>query len=63
MKIFTLAFRKVYEDDSLSTSQGTQTKVVNVANLNLANGLYYFVLVTKSGGHSNQTVMKVLIRQ
>ena len=63
LKIFTLAFRKVYEDDSLPTSQGPQTKVVNVANLNLANGLYYFSLVTKNGGQQSQKVMKVLIRQ
>jgi hypothetical protein len=63
LKIFTLAYRKIYEDDSLPTSEGTQTKVVNVANLNLANGLYYFSLVTKSGGQQNQKVMKVLIRK
>jgi hypothetical protein len=64
LKIFTLSFRKIYEDDTLRTSQGPQPpEVVNVANLNLANGLYYFVLVTKSGGHQNQKVMKVLIRR
>ncbi len=63
LKIFTLAFRKIYENDSLPTSQGTQTQVVNLANLNLANGLYYFVVVSKSGGQQNQTAMKVLIRQ
>ncbi len=63
LKIFTLSFRKIYEDDSLGASQGPQTKVVNVASLNLANGLYYFVFVSKSGGQQNQKVMKVLIRR
>jgi hypothetical protein len=63
LKVFTLAFRKVYEDDSLPTSQGPQTKVVNMYNLKLANGLYYFSLVTKNGGQQSQKVMKAFIRQ
>ncbi len=63
LKIFTLAFRKIYENDGLPTGQGTQTQAVNLVSMNLANGLYYFVVVTKNGGQQNQNVMKVLIRQ
>jgi hypothetical protein len=63
LKIFTLAFRKIYEDDSLQTGQGTYTESVNLTNLNPANGLYYFVVVWKTGGHESQKVMKVLVQR
>jgi hypothetical protein len=63
LKIFTLAFRKVYEDDTLQTGQSTYAESINLANLNLANGLYYFVVVWKTGGHESQKVMKVLIQR
>ena len=64
LKIYTLAYRKIYEDDSLPTGQGSPgPQTLNVTNLNLANGLYYFVLVRKTGSHETQKVMKVLIRR
>jgi len=64
LKIFSLAFRKLYEDDSLPTGQGPQSYSLlgmGQANLNLANGLYYFVIISNVGGQPSQKLMKVLI--
>ena len=64
LKIFTLAYRKIYEDDTLPAGVGPQPPwSLNASNLHLANGLYYFVLVWKNGSHETQKVMKVLIRR
>ncbi|HUO58917.1 MAG TPA: hypothetical protein VMV05_12145, partial [bacterium] len=65
LKIYTVAYRKIYEDDGLPTSQGTQRYGVDFSatNLNLANGLYYFVVVWNRGGQLSQKVMKVLIQR
>jgi hypothetical protein len=64
LKIFTVAFRKIYEDDTLPATQGPQPPwTVNLTNLNLSNGLYYFVIVWKNGGQQSQKTMKVLIRR
>ena len=65
-KVYTLSFRKVFEDDGLPTTQGPQPPYVldfNKVGLNLSNGLYYFVLTWQSGGGQTQKVMKVLIQQ
>ena len=64
MKIFTLAYRKIYEDDTLPAGEGPQAPwSLNAADLNLSNGLYYFVLVWKNGSRETQKIMKVLIRR
>lgn len=65
LKIYTLAFRKVFEDDGLTTAPGSYAYVVNWSSINatLANGLYYFVIETKSGKNLNRKIMKVLIER
>jgi hypothetical protein len=61
VKIFTLSFRKIFEDDNLSTSAGNYTLDWNKAELNIANGLYYVVLYFKSGGQETHQILKLLI--
>ncbi len=64
LKIFTLAYRKIYENDTLPATQGPQLPwAVNMTNLNLSNGLYYFVIIWKNGSQQSQKVMKVLVRR
>jgi hypothetical protein len=63
LKIYTVSFRKVYEDDTLPTGPGPQSKTFNLAYLNASNGLYYYVLVWKNGNRQSQKVMKVLIQR
>jgi hypothetical protein len=65
LKVYSLAFRKVFEDNNLVTTPGTWTYSLdwNGANLNLSNGLYYFVVVWKSGKKETQRVMKVILRR
>src|SRR5208282_5087076 len=65
LKIYSLAFRKVFEDDGLVTAPGSYAYVVNWSSLNatLANGLYYFVIETKNGKNLSRNIMKVLIER
>jgi hypothetical protein len=65
VKIFTLAFRKIYEDDTLSTTVGSDkySLDLNKAGLNIANGLYYVVLYFKTNGSENHQVMKLLVQR
>lgn len=64
LKIYTLAFRKIYEDNGLPNTQGAQPpRSVNLADLNLANGLYYVVLSWKRGDTETRKVMKLLIQR
>ncbi|HVZ79299.1 MAG TPA: cellulase family glycosylhydrolase [bacterium] len=65
LKVYTLAFRKVFEDDNLVITPGTWNYQLdwNNAHLNLANGLYYFVLTWKNGGKETRRVMKVILRR
>jgi hypothetical protein len=63
VKIFTTAFRKIYEDDTLPTAVGQAQYTLDwgKAGLNPANGLYYVVLCFKSGGAETYQVMKLLV--
>ena len=64
LKVFTLADRKIYEDDTAITSLGQHQYILNWSNqgLNIANGLYYLVLAYKTGGvETRQAVMKLLV--
>jgi hypothetical protein len=63
LKIFTPAFRKVFEDDGLATAPGTYTFSLDWSRVQgtLANGLYYFVIETKNGPGLARKIMKVLI--
>lgn len=65
VKIFTISFRKIYEDDTLSTTLGPNKYTLNwdKAGLNIANGLYYVVLYFKTGGQETHQVMKLLIQR
>lgn len=65
VKIFTLAFRKIYEDDSLPTVPGSSKYTLNLGqgDLDIANGLYYVVLEIKAGGLVNRQIMKLLIQR
>ncbi len=65
VKLFTLAFRKIYEDDTLSTVQGQHAYTLNWGNQNpnIANGLYYVVLDFKNGGSETHQLMKLLIQK
>lgn len=65
VKIFTVSFRKIYEDDTLSTVLGPNKYTLDWGKkgLNIANGLYYVVLVYKTGGKETHQVMKLLIQR
>ena len=62
-KLFTLAYRKIYENDGLDPSQGAHVATLDLkdAGLNLSNGLYYLVLEWKNGKQITRQIMKVLI--
>ena len=64
-KIFTVAFRKIYEDDQLSLAPGSHLASLDFpqAGLELANGLYYLVLEIETGGTLTRKVMKVLVER
>jgi hypothetical protein len=63
VKIYTTAFRKVFEQDGLSTQPGTTLVTLDwsTQGIDLANGLYYVVLSSKSGGKETRQVMKMLV--
>jgi hypothetical protein len=65
VKVFTLAFRKIFEDDSLATASGGHLYTLSwgLNNLNVADGLYYVVLTIKSAGNETHKVMKLLVIQ
>jgi hypothetical protein len=65
VKVFTLAFRKVFEADDLLTTLGGHLYRLDwgVTGLNLANGLYYVVVYYQSGGSETHQVMKLLIQR
>jgi hypothetical protein len=64
LKLFTVAFRKIYEDDSLPTNAGGQLYVLDFNKVGtIANGLYYLVLYVKTGGSETHQVMKLLIQR
>jgi hypothetical protein len=62
LKLFTVAFRKIYEDDGLPTAPGGQLYVLDFNKVgSVANGLYYVVLYVKTGGSETHQVMKLLV--
>ncbi len=65
VKLFTVSFRKIYEDDTLPTGMGANKYSLNWSNagLNIANGLYYVVLYFKSGGSETHQIMKLLVQR
>ncbi|HEY5037839.1 MAG TPA: hypothetical protein VIJ93_02085, partial [bacterium] len=64
LKLFSLAFRKIYEDDGLPTSVGGQLYVLDWNKVgSVANGLYYVVLDFEINGQETRKVMKLLIQR
>ena len=64
VKIFTVANRKIFEDDHLDASGGEHLYSLDWAKVgNIANGLYYVVLYYRSGGQETHQVMKLLVRR
>ena len=62
IKIYTTAFRKIYEDNGLATSAGQHLYRVDLSEVGIpANGFYYLVLVEESGGKQTKKVMKLII--
>jgi hypothetical protein len=62
LKLFTLAFRKIFEDNSLSTLPGGQVYTLDFSRMPpLADGLYYVVLEFNYGGAATRQVLKLLI--
>ncbi len=60
-KLYSVAYRKIYENDGLDPSQGVHVAVLDVSGAKLSNGLYYLVLEWKSGSQITRQIMKVLI--
>jgi hypothetical protein len=64
LKLYTVSFRKVYEDDSLATSVKQQFYTLDWNKLgNVANGLYYLVVDEVQGKNETQQVIKLLIQR
>jgi len=62
LKIYTVAFRKIYEDDTLAASAGQHLYALDRDKAgNLSNGLYYLVMDEVSGGKEHPQIFKLLI--
>ncbi len=62
LKLYTVAFRKVYENDHLAATAGQHLYTLGWNQLgNIANGLYYLVVEEVRGGRETHKVMKLLI--
>jgi hypothetical protein len=64
VKIFTLAFRRIFEDYSLDITAGPHLYTLDWNKTgNIANGLYYLVIIDQLGGQQTQKVMKILVQR
>ncbi len=63
VKVFTSAFRKIFEGTGPSIQPGTYLYSWDwsARGLDLANGLYYLVVTAKTGGKETRKVMKLLV--
>ncbi len=63
--IYTLSFRKVYEETSLPTGPGVHPFLFDwkKAGFVPANGLYYLVVTFRSAGQESRKVMKLIVRR
>ena len=61
VKLYTAAFRKVLEQTGPSPQPGTTWVTLDWSRTNLANGLYYVVVASKTGGKETRQVMKLLV--
>ena len=64
LKLFTVSFRKVYDDPNLSATAGEHLYTLSWSQVSsFANGLYYLVIEDQSGGTQTRKVMKLFIRR
>ena len=64
VKLFTVSFRRVYEDWDWDITPGSHVYTLGLDQLgDPANGLYYLVVEDFSGGAEKMKVMKVLIER
>ncbi|HJT23551.1 MAG TPA: cellulase family glycosylhydrolase, partial [bacterium] len=66
LKVYTLSFRKIYENNNLDNGQTNPFPIYTLSwdqIGNVANGLYYIVIVEKRGRHQTQKVLKLLVRR
>ena len=65
LKIFTTAFRKIFEDEQLPNGAGQHLYKLDwdKTRLNIANGLYFGVIYFKSDSGEIRKAMKILIRR
>jgi hypothetical protein len=61
VKLYTAAFRKVLEQTGPSTLPGVTLVTLDWSQTGLANGLYYVVVASKTGGKETRQVMKLLV--
>jgi hypothetical protein len=65
LKVYTTAFRKLYENADVPAEAGVHLYTLrwDRTGLNLANGLYYLVLIRKEGSEETRETMKLIIRR
>jgi hypothetical protein len=64
VKLFTVVFREIYSNPHLATSPGQNLYQLDWGEVgNIANGLYYLVLVDDIGQKNKTTIRKILIRR
>jgi hypothetical protein len=62
IKLFTVAFRKVYESEQWDASAGQHLYQLSLSQLgNLSNGIYYLVVADLADGSANKTILKILV--
>jgi hypothetical protein len=65
LRIYSVAFRKVFEDAGLPTAPGVHLHVLDwgSAARDLSNGLYYVVVTVRSGDGEDRRIMKMVVRR
>lgn len=65
LKVYTLSFRKIYENDTLYSVVGhpTYNLTWNQVGGNLANGLYYLDIEEWRGNNVKRTILKLLVER
>ncbi len=69
LKVYTVSFRKIYENDNLATGQGEPDNWQTTYSLswnqlgNVADGLYYVVVEERRGAQVQRTILKLLVQR
>lgn len=62
LKLYTVSYRKIFEDDNLSAAFGGQIYSLDWNRVgNISNGLYYAVIEEYNGGFAYRQVIKILV--